>query len=155
MTPTPLRLDRYFFPRISVEARSEFSPSALPLSDDSLNSLEVDVNIDLFQNDTDPYRYQVRLSVDGLTMPDSEPPYDLKLEVVGFFTVDDKAGEHLNIERLVQINGASLLYSAAREYVLTVTGRGPWGAIMLPTVNFQAFSASTVTAEAETGPEHP
>jgi preprotein translocase subunit SecB len=136
MTHIPLRLDRYFFPRISVEARRECSLPAPDSSDDGLNALEVDVNIDLFKHDTEPYRYQVRLAVEGLTVPDSEPPYDLQLEVVGFFTVDAEAGEQPNIERLVQNNGASLLYSAAREYVLTVTGRGPWGAIMLPTLNF-------------------
>ena len=41
-----------------------------------------------------------------------------------------------NVERFVGINGASLVFSAAREILRAVTSLGPNGAVLLPTVTF-------------------
>jgi len=56
--------------------------------------------------------------------------------VVGIFTVDETF-RHDHLERLIRVNGSSVLYSAMREFVALFTSRGPWGAVKLPTVNFR------------------
>jgi preprotein translocase subunit SecB len=40
------------------------------------------------------------------------------------------------IERLVKVNGPSMLYGALREIVKALTSRGPYGAIVLPSPSF-------------------
>ena len=37
---------------------------------------------------------------------------------------------------LLKITGASILYSAAREFLLITTSRLPWKPVMLPTISF-------------------
>jgi preprotein translocase subunit SecB len=39
-------------------------------------------------------------------------------------------------EKLLRVNGASILYSSAREFLITVTSRGPWAPMILPTISF-------------------
>lgn len=138
MTPMPLRLERYFFTRLVVEANSDFAglPASSALPEEGL---DVEIRIEIFKHNTDPQRFQVVLLIDRVTAPDPGPPYQVELEVVGTFVVDLGLLRN-DVERLVQINGASILYSAAREYLLMVTGRGPWGPLMLPTVSFQGHS---------------
>ncbi|MCX5893162.1 MAG: hypothetical protein NTW80_09360, partial [Deltaproteobacteria bacterium] len=40
------------------------------------------------------------------------------------------------ITSMVHTNGAAILYSSTREFLLMITGRGPWGGFYLPTTNF-------------------
>ena len=69
--------------------------------------------------------------------PDSgtEEPYHIHCQIVGQFLVDE-ALDREDLDRLVAVNGASILYSSLREMLLIVTGRSAWGAMQLPTVNF-------------------
>ena len=60
-------------------------------------------------------------------------PYAIHLVVVGLFTIDKKFPDH---EKLLRVTGASMLYSAAREFIITVTSRGPWSEVIIPTVSF-------------------
>ena len=85
-------------------------------------------------------KYQVMLELSSLRAPDGTGtlPYEVTFQVVGQFSVLDPS--YNDKEKLVRINGTSILYSAAREMVLLVTGRGPWGPYQLPTVNFQTLS---------------
>jgi preprotein translocase subunit SecB len=57
------------------------------------------------------------------------------LQVVGFFKVAPDYPDD-EIEKLIQIGGSSILYSASRDFVLTITSRGPWGPVFLPSVTF-------------------
>jgi len=41
--------------------------------------------------------------------------------------------------KLLRINGSSILYSSAREFLITVTSRMPYGALILPTVSFNSY----------------
>jgi preprotein translocase subunit SecB len=80
--------------------------------------------------------WQVVLDLKTPPVEESANPYQLEIQVVGFFEVAaDFPAE--NMEKLVGITGSSLLYSAAREFILTITSRGPWPAIFLPTITYQ------------------
>src|SRR5690349_14978322 len=57
------------------------------------------------------------------------------VECVGAFEVLPDWPEE-KIEQLVTVNGTSLLYSSIRDMVCSITARGPWGPIMLPTQTF-------------------
>jgi hypothetical protein len=63
-------------------------------------------------------------------------PYEIRLIAFGQFTVADEKIERPRAAQLVAVSGVSIIYSAAREYLMVLTGRGPWGAFQLPTVSF-------------------
>jgi preprotein translocase subunit SecB len=131
MSQTPLRLETYFFPKVQIEANPDYSPTDVPEERD----VQMKMNVGLLGSEQEPNRFQLMLDIEKISVPTGILPYRLSLEAVAFLTVDDNL-KHSDIKRLVQVNGASMLYSAVRELVLMVTGRGPWGAFQLPTVNF-------------------
>jgi len=67
--------------------------------------------------------------------PKENLPYAYSMQIIGFFEVHPKWPK-AKVEELVKINGPSVLYGAAREILAYTTGRGPWGSILLPSVNF-------------------
>ncbi len=90
----------------------------------------------MFQGEDDPTTFQIQLSIETIDDLGPDLPYEIRLHVIGYFQLDPEF-EHKDLEHLVQVNGASVLYSAARDFVLTLTSRGPWGPLMLPTINFR------------------
>ncbi len=63
-------------------------------------------------------------------------PYLIDVEAKGVVVVLKGAEKFGTPEDLAAVNGASLLWSAVREQVLTVTSRMMAGPVTLPTMNF-------------------
>ena len=130
MTP-PLQLENYFFKRLLVDAQ-------LPDGEDEPQfegSPSVTTEIELFPHVEDENRYQLRLFIERDEAEPGPGTYDIELEVYGFFSVSPDWAEEER-ESIVRVTGASILYGAAREHLLAVTSRGPWPALMLPTISF-------------------
>jgi preprotein translocase subunit SecB len=130
----PLQLDQYTFSKLCVETNFGHKPETLaPM-------VNVQIQAGLGPVVGAENKYQVMLELSSLRAPDGTGtlPYEVTFQVVGQFSVLDPS--YNDKEKLVRINGTSILYSAAREMVLLVTGRGPWGPYQLPTVNFQTLS---------------
>lgn len=132
MSLIPLQLERSFFTKLHIDVNQEYRTEQNKTEN---AEVEIAVGLNVAQHNTDPHRYQIRLTIDGIEGKEAPTPYNISLQIVGYFVVDNEF-EHNHIAKLVEINGASILYSAAREQVLNVTGRGPWGAFQLPTINF-------------------
>lgn len=62
-------------------------------------------------------------------------PYIFSLGLVGMFEISPKF-EEAGIERLIRINGPSVLFGIAREIVREQTARGPDGSFILPSASF-------------------
>lgn len=84
----------------------------------------------------DPSRTMAVLEIRTDNPPERRVPYDFRIVMVGFFKIlqTDQSVDQKNLERVVKINSASILYSAAREFIAGVTGRGPLPAIILPAI---------------------
>jgi preprotein translocase subunit SecB len=124
-----LQLETYYFTKVAVSADPCYEPKegiAPPMT--------IDTKVGLGQHSDDPNRWMVTLEVKTKSTNDKPIPYKMDLEVVGFFRVESDV-EKGKAPLLVQANGAAILYSAALEFLLTVTGRGPWPPITLPTTN--------------------
>lgn len=133
---TPLQLERYVFTKVEVEANPDYVPQEAVA--DSPVKLRLDMG--LGENQEDPTKFQVTVGIDDLRTEKGALPYRIALQAVGLFSVS-KDFKHDDLKKIVQVNGASMLYSAAREMVLLITGRGPWSAYQLPTISFyQAVS---------------
>ncbi len=66
--------------------------------------------------------------------------YEIEIHCLGFFNVKFDEGEDdfetEEAKELAIVNAAQILYGLARDTTHTVTSKGPWGAIVLPTAYF-------------------
>lgn len=97
--------------------------------------LTINVQAAAAQHAQEPLRWQHVLTVTSENPPERKYPYDFKITLVGYFVVSEEVPLDRR-EAFVKINAASVLYSAAREYLATATGRGPLPSVVLPTVVF-------------------
>jgi len=125
----PLLLETHFFTKVIVEADPNYN------SEKGEGHFNITTNINVGQHKEDPRRWQVILGLQ--THPRAKTPYKIKLECVGLFKVGPDVKEEM-MGPLVHANGTSILYSSAREFLLLVTGRGPYVPFYLPTTNFLA-----------------
>ncbi len=127
MVSPQLRVKEYFFPYVRVAADPEFDPK----QNEPTSGLQTKVHLD---KDSEDNLYQITLEIS--VEPENEErriPYKINLVAVGLFMVDEKVEDP---EKLLRINASSILFSAAREYLITITSRGPWPPLFLPTISF-------------------
>ena len=67
--------------------------------------------------------------------------YDFALAIVGRFSVDPDATAEES-DRLIALNAPAALYGIARGVLATMTGVGPLGPLLLPSVNLVAALAT-------------
>ena len=129
MTTPPLQLEELIYEIVHVVARKGHRASGE-------HRQRLENHLEFGQNRDVPGLWRVGLGVKILPEKDEpEPPYDIDMQCVGFFRVhpdypQDRAG------KLVAVTGASILYSGVRDFVMTISARGPWGPFMLPTTSF-------------------
>jgi preprotein translocase subunit SecB len=133
---SPLQLKEHRFTQFSVEAIATGLPGA---------GTQVTTQYSVGRTDTDKHQWRVILKAAyGPSEQQKDCPYQGQTEMIGWFTVSDQWPEE-RAEELVSVNGASILYGAIREMLLTVTARSSHGPFMLPTMSF----ASAVKTEPE------
>jgi preprotein translocase subunit SecB len=133
MKLSPLQLERYFIKELHFLLKDDFESkpetdlvSELP---DLLN-----LTVRAMRHEADPLRWSFEVSVQF--KDDPRFPYNLRIVMLGFFKVSNEYPAE-NVEMLARVNGPALLYSAAREAVVTITSRsGSPTAALLPSVSF-------------------
>ncbi|MDL1965777.1 MAG: protein-export chaperone SecB [Candidatus Desulfofervidus auxilii] len=126
----PLQLKNYFFTDISIKVNPHFNPNI-----DNPDG-ELGLNVSVTPHEQEKNLFQVDLEIRLEPKEDKNIfPYQIKLVTVGIFEVSPKWPKE-EVMDLLKITGASILYSAAREFLLIITSRLPWKPVMLPTVSF-------------------
>jgi len=75
--------------------------------------------------------YKLKISLSK----NSKIPYTFQITMVGFFRINpDLATDQRDL--VADVNAQAILYSAARESLVMITGRGLYPAISLPSVTF-------------------
>ena len=124
---TTLQLKNYFYPNILIKANPKYKLS------EKTEEAKLDVKSNLTRL---PDNRGWRVILDLKTIQEENPiPYEIEIKVVGFFQVAPDYPE-AEVEDLVRIGGSSILYSATRDFVLTISSRGPWGPVFVPSVSF-------------------
>lgn len=136
MPTPPLQLERSFYDQLSL--------SAIPEHERGKGGYEVQTTVQLQAGDSGR-RWLLSLTIATKAKPGPPPPYEIHLKCNGFFSVPVPKENEEETARLVGVTGSSMLYSAAREYVLLLTSRGPWGPLQLPTTSF--FNISFIKLE--------
>lgn len=128
MIPSPLRLEKYFFTKIHVEACMD------DREDPGQGALTTESNC--LQHKKDSSRWMVALEVrQENDSNNGKPDYLVDIEIVGLFTIEqDYPAE--KADQLVKANAPALLYGSVRELVALLTGRGPFASVQLPSVAF-------------------
>ncbi|RLE17763.1 MAG: hypothetical protein DRJ65_22350 [Acidobacteria bacterium] len=129
-----LQLEGYHFDNIQISANEG---SVATSSEHRVHS-----HVKCGISNEDPHRWQIILDLEteGGKEGDPVPPYNIRIQAVGFFS---ESLEDLSLEDrqdLMVINGGSILFSATREFLLMITGRGPAGPYKLPTIRFPKVS---------------
>ena len=94
----------------------------------------IEVETQIGQNDVDPQNWRVEINIQSGQKTRSFP-YSIDLGITGYFrVVDEYPSEKAPL--LVEVNGPSILYAAAREFVSILTSRGPYPPMLLPSLSF-------------------
>lgn len=130
---SPLQLESYYIKECSfaikdnfVDRQQDFTPVDMP---------RLIANVTQTPADQDPRHWRIELFVQSHDDASTEFPYSVEIVLVGFFKVHESYPDE-RVKALARINGPSLLYSAARETLLTVTSRTGYPALILPTLVF-------------------
>lgn len=126
-TPFPLRLEELFFPIQEVRANSEHDPQG----DRGATNLKQSFNVQPI--DAQPGVYGVELIVECDRETSRNPPYFFQLQVYGIMRIDGLLDPAASLA-LVTSTGFSVLVGAARERLLELTSRAPWGRFMMGVV---------------------
>ena len=128
MIPSPLSLKTHFFSRIEVEAQ--------PCLEGEPGDGLVSSHLECARHEEEERCWMVQL---GIKLEKEEelpaPHYTYHLEIIGVFSLAEEV-ELKDPDTFVKVNGAAVLYGAAREMIANLTARGPFDAVELPTVTF-------------------
>jgi preprotein translocase subunit SecB len=92
------------------------------------------VDAELFRKTDDPSRIRYVLTIKSAGRKE-QFPYAFRISVVGYFHIDKSFPEEKTY-MLIYASAPSLLYGSVREMLATMTGRGPYPAIILPAATF-------------------
>ena len=122
---------------IKVWARTLEKDSDKPAEDFSFSGVTMGERSEvvLVSEEHEPPMFAVRIQITIANETGKLAPYNLDIDVAGFFTISGSI-EKEKQEEFVTVNGCAVLYSAIRDQVMTLTARGHHGTLILPTVNF-------------------
>jgi preprotein translocase subunit SecB len=127
----PLQLKNYFFTNISIKVNPEFNPN---IDDPDLEELAINVSVTPSEQQENLFQVDLEIKLEPKEDKDIFP-YQIQLVTVGIFEISPEWPKE-KVMDLLKITGASILYSAAREFLLITTSRLPWKPVMLPTISF-------------------
>jgi preprotein translocase subunit SecB len=98
--------------------------------------LDTDLKVDIQWKEGEQERQRTcLLSIELVDQSGKRFPCTFRISLVGLFEVIPEWPAK-SVDVLIQSNAPALLYSAARESLALVTGRSPFGGIILPSVTF-------------------
>jgi len=159
--PATVQLDGYYIRELHCAVRPGFDEEAKFTLGTGLHLQQSEVmlcppittnlKVETGRHTKDPLRFRVVLQIESKEESETTP-YIFDVHLVGFFSVSD-VKPFTGLDVWVYRNAVMILYSTAREVIASTTGRGPFPAIILPTLTFDltetAKAALLAEAEAE------
>lgn len=140
MNRSPLQLKHYFFTRIEIEPVKGYVQSDEEGMYPNINGHDLSCSFAYAEPSAEHkiVFHGVRLTIALNGQAADTLPYKATIGLEGVFEVV-KDWPDGKVFDLVAINGSSILYSVAREILMTLTARFENGPVLLPTVSFQDF----------------
>lgn len=132
MKLAPLQLERYFLTDLTCQANPQFK------ADKEIKFQEKDLEVAAAVSPIKdkPQQWQVSLNIKLQPAPDANSPYSFCLNLVGVICWVGPEQPEDKLEAILRTNGPSMLYGVAREMARDLTARGPFPALVLPSVSF-------------------
>jgi preprotein translocase subunit SecB len=141
MRAAKFQLENYFVEELFFK----LLPNSEPDSKNLPKLVPGDLNVEVGTGDhkENEFKKLCRLNIGVKKEARKKFPYDFRISLVGFFEIDPGCEEQ-ETSLLLRTNAPSMLFTAARELLLLVTGRARHFPIMLPTVAFLPPAAKQI-----------
>lgn len=164
MKPSPIQLLRLTFKHVNVALDPLHLPPEIPNPLEAVFTFdgvsihtEVGIGEAVPQDNGQLFFLELKVVVDNLTQPEAVnqkySPYTIDIATEGVVLVPRGAEKLGPPEDLAIVNGTSLLWSAIREQVLSLTARMRAGPVMLPTVHFHDLKQKPAQEPTAAAPE--
>lgn len=147
LTPPPLDVQLYHVLELHFAAREEYAA-------DQISSAGINVDFDVQRSDSNPHEFRITMTIglaEGDYAPEDNPPYTISLRIVGYF-IFVAGTEETKMQRMIHLNGSSILYGIARGLIGQATGASIHGQFVLPAVNFVSLVQSRADQRAPIDP---
>lgn len=131
MKTSPLQLEAYFVTDLHFSINKNFDAQ----KGAEIKDTDVSANFDMAINAENNRLCQLTLKLQFQPAAEANTPYRFTIEMLGAFRVLEVYPEEKQ-DRLLRVNGPSMLFGIAREIVRDITARGPYPALILPSVSF-------------------
>lgn len=130
--PPIMELKTHFFPEIHVKANPNVSPEDI----ESGVAFDIDfiTDVDVQTNDELPNDRFVSFTIKSDDSVNNKA-WNIDITVVGQFRYPDHCSDETRTH-LAYVTGQSILYGFVREMLHTLTLKGPFEAVYLPTITF-------------------
>ena len=140
MNLSPLQLKHYHFTSFFLRARPDFDIHQLESSSEPYPAMaDIDLSPKVTLTEAGGEQgtiYLVTLEILHEPSEGATFPYDFGASIEGIFTIDHDGDETERKHRVV-VNGASMLFGAIREQLLTLSARHRYGPMLLPSLSFR------------------
>ena len=133
MQISPLQLEGYFLKEVTFSLNEEIEEKPAELKKSENLGVEVSVSVDCL--DKRKRRWRCKLTLDLKPKDETNSAYTFHLVLVGFFFVSKNYPKE-KVELLAKTNCPAVLYSTAREMLVTVVRRSPFAPVLIPSVTF-------------------
>lgn len=126
------QLERYLLDAVAVVAN--------PTYDNKLSeqSVHIESTIGFAQNQTDPNRFMLVLSIaigPDKEKPQQAPAYNVNVTGRAFYTFQEPHTRE-EVDKFLNLHGAAILYGLLRGQVAQITALGPHGQMLMPSLDF-------------------
>ena len=141
MTLSDIQLDFYYVESLRWKLEPEYEPG----SETQISLDDLQWNVERMDGSEDGRTAAYRLT---LCLPPVEAryPYSFEIVVVGNFALSSRVPQD-RVAPVLDSNAPTMLYSMAREALATAMGRGPFRALLLPSVHFMNLTRETPGGE--------
>lgn len=163
MKPSVLHIEGYHLKELFIELNDKFHKKSVfgawtgyhyhPDESYKVDPVNFRVGSEISKKVDDPFSLRYVLNIVSTGRKD-KVPYTFRVSLVGYFHVDKSAveGNEEKANVFLYANAPALLYAAARELLATATARGPYPAVILPSVSFLDDAEKLVKDEAAERP---
>ena len=137
-----MQLENYFVEEAFFSLQSDLIQNIEDLP--NLESEDLAIEVALGESKDNHFKRFCQLTVKLKEEAAEHFPYKFKIQMVGFFNLDSSASDD-ELDMLITNGAPTILYAAAREYLLLITGRTRFLPLMLPTVFFTPKVKQTKT----------
>lgn len=130
---SPLQLEGYFLKEISFSLAGDITEKPTELK--KAENLGVEVSVATECINEEERRWRCELTLDLKPEAEAVSAYTFHISLVGFFFISEKYSAD-KVELLAKTNCPAVLYSTAREMLVTIVRRSPFAPVLIPSVTF-------------------